>query len=57
MGPGDEGDEPRAAPALRDVECKVVEGWVKSGGSLLLITDMNWWGAARETWPTGSGSR
>jgi hypothetical protein len=41
------GEEPPAAgPAFRDVECTVVEGWVKSGGSLLLITDMNQWGAA-----------
>jgi hypothetical protein len=44
---GDEEEGPRAAePALRDVECKVVEGWVKSGGSLLLITDLPPWGAA-----------
>jgi hypothetical protein len=37
---------PAARQALRDVESKVVEGWVRSGGSLLLITDMNLWGAA-----------
>ena len=37
---------PAARQALRDVESKVVEGWVRSGGSLLLITDMNEWGAA-----------
>jgi hypothetical protein len=46
-GPGVEEEGHRAAAqALRDVECKVVGGWVKSGGSLLLITDMNQWGAA-----------
>jgi hypothetical protein len=44
---GAEGEGPQASePALRDVECRVVEGWVKSGGSLLLITDMRQWGAA-----------
>ena len=45
--PGVEGETPRpAGPACRDAECKVVASWVKSGGSLLLITDMNHWGAA-----------
>ena len=51
-----EGPRP-AQPALRDVECKVVEGWVKAGGSLLLITDMQQWARPCETWLTGSGSR
>jgi hypothetical protein len=46
---GAEGDGPDAAePALRETECKVVDAWVKSGGALLLITDMKHWGAASQ---------
>ena len=36
----------RRTPALTEAECQAIDAWVKSGGALLLITDMNHWGAA-----------
>jgi hypothetical protein len=46
---GAEGGGPQAAnPALTEAECQAVEAWVKAGGALLLITDMNHWGAAAQ---------
>lgn len=44
---GDEGEGPKAAsPAFTEAECRAIDAWVKAGGALLLITDINHWGAA-----------
>jgi S1-C subfamily serine protease len=40
---------PEAAnPAFEEAECDTVERWVRTGGSLLLITDHHPWGASNE---------
>jgi hypothetical protein len=44
---GADGNGPDAAnPAMTEGECQAVEGWVKSGGALLLITDHLQYGAS-----------
>ena len=45
MGSADGGPQ-AGTPALTEAECQAIDAWVKSGGALLLITDMNHWGAA-----------
>lgn len=45
---GGEGPAQAGDPAMTDGECQAVEGWVKAGGSLFLITDMLHWGAASQ---------
>ena len=49
LGAPSMGDPEAAKPAFTDAECEVLQQWVESGGSLLLITDHAPMGSAAES--------